>query len=139
MNLSKETEIILQKLDTLSKNKIGDRASVGVLIELAATQNVHQTLDDLSFQAKFSYRAYGIMKRIGKEGDGYNKLSKEFNESVEKSKNLIRELLLSATDDERKEFDSRFLALSPAAFQNLLALLYDLSWYKNFLIDSRSD
>ncbi len=137
MVFSQNTTELLQRLESLASKNLSYRNEVGILFELAHRYNKLQTLDDLSFYAKFAYKTFGIMKRIGKDADGYDKLSKEFGESVEKSKNLVNELLALASDETKKEFDTPFLSMSPTAFQNLLALFSDLSWYKNFLIDSR--
>ncbi len=137
MVFSRNTTELLQRLESLASKNLSYRNEVGILIELAHQNNKLQTLDDLSFYAKFAHKTFGIMKRIGKDADGYDKLSKEFGDCAGKSKNLVNELLALASDETKKEFDAQFLSMSPTAFQNLLALFYDLSWYKNFLIDSR--
>ena len=137
MEFSQNTTTLLLQLEVLSIKKLVHKNEVGMLIELAHQHHKLQTLDDLSFFAKFAHKTFGIMKRIGKDADGYDKLSKEFGESVEKSKNMLNELLAFASDDERKKFSSLFLVVSPSSVENLLTLFYDLSWYKNYLIDSR--
>ncbi|MEK7671662.1 MAG: hypothetical protein AAB344_05530, partial [Bacteroidota bacterium] len=122
MVFSQNTTELLQRLESLASKNLSYRNEVGILFELAHQYNKLQTLDDLSFYAKFAHKTFGIMKRIGKHADGYDKLSKEFGESVEKSKNLVNELLALASDETKKEFDTQFLSMSPTAFQNLLAL-----------------
>jgi hypothetical protein len=137
MPFSLQTTELLETLERLAAKKLAHRVELSLLFELALQQQKLQQLDDLSFYAKFAHRTFGIMKRIGKDSDGYDALSKEFSESMEKSKNLIGELLTNASDETKKKFTADFLVLSPSGFQNLLTLFYDLSCYKNYLIDSR--
>lgn len=138
MDFSQTTISLLAQLEILARQKLVHKNEVGVLIELAHTHGKLGVLDDLSFFAKFAHKTFGIMKRIGNDADGYDKLSKEFGESIENSKKLLNELLALASEEERKKFNSQFLALSPDAFEHLLVFLHDVSWYKNYLIDSRT-
>lgn len=137
MAFSQNTTTLLGQLEALSGKNLVHKNAVGLLIELAYQHDKLQILDELSFFAKFAYKTFGIMNRIGNEADGYDKLSKEFGESVEKSKNLLNKLLAHASGETKKKFIAQFMAMSPTAFNDLLALFYDLSWYKNHLIDSR--
>lgn len=65
-------------------------------------------------------------------------LQREFTAAFERVASLARILVESAPVGHRERFVSRCLALTPDAFQNLLTLCYDLSWYKNWEIDQKS-
>lgn len=138
MEFSEGTTNLLQRLELHAQKSLAHRNEVGMLIEIAQQQNGKRTLDELSFFAKSAHKTYGIMKRIGSNAEGYDKLSNEFGESVAKSKQMIEHLISHAPEDEKMEFTERFLTVSPAAFGHLLSLLSDLSLYKNYLIDSRA-
>jgi hypothetical protein len=96
-----------------------------------------EILDELGFYAKFLHRTYGIMTRIGRDGDGYERLSHGFSEAVGKIRTLISSLLSGAPEDVRDRFAATYLPMSREGLDNLLSLCHDLSWYKNWLIDTK--
>ena len=136
MKLSPASTTLLASLDAFSGSKLTRRDDLGVLIELALSRSRTATLEELSFFAKFISKAYGIMRRIGKDGEGFDPVAKEFEASLERARTLATELLTAAPADTRRRFEETYLALNPNSFQNLLDLFYDLSWYKNWLIDN---
>lgn len=138
MELSDHTTTLLDRLEQLARKRFACRDDIGTLIELAYRHEAVETLDDLSFYAKFSSRTLTIMNRIGKEAEGFDRLSQEFGEGMEKAKALLQSLLTHAADEDRQRFQETYLALSPASFDRLLVLLRELSWYKNYLIDLRA-
>lgn len=136
MNMSPATIEIMAALDALSTGTLKCRTDLCTLIELTAQGNVQRQLDDLSFTAKFLSKSHGIMQRIGRNGQGYDQLAKEFSSNLEKATTLIRSLVATAPIEVRQRFDSTYLSLTPESFRNLLSLFYDLSWYKNWRLDS---
>jgi hypothetical protein len=82
-----------------------------------------------------SLTSASILKRIGPGANGFDKLSQEFNAGIEKVSALIRVLITHATPSLQERFQSTYLTLSPDTLENLLALCYDLSWYKNWLLE----
>jgi hypothetical protein len=138
MQISSQTTTLIDAIERHAQRPFAHRSDVELLIELAHRSSNLQTLEELSFFAKFAHKTYGIMKRIGKEAEGYDKLSKEFADSVERSKSLLQSLLEHAEGGAGEEFQSNFFAMTPAAFQNLLSFFHDLSGYKNYQIDSNN-
>ena len=135
MGLQPSTIELLSRLDAFSANRLSRRDDLGILIELAAQSGKTATLDDLSFQGKFVSKCHGIMSRIGPEGNGYDKLAAELATNLDKAKILLISLLESSTSEVRRHFEMTYLSMTPNAFRNLLALFYDLSWYKNWHLD----
>jgi len=135
MQFSASTSELLGALDALSRGKLTRRRELGTLIELAAGADRMPVLDDLSFLAKFVSKTYGIMTRIGQNGHGYDKLQREFAVNLRNVSDRISTLLEGGPDDIRASFEAELLATTPEALQNLLALCYDLSWYKNWRLD----
>jgi hypothetical protein len=138
MKFNGSTEALLSTLETLSANRIRHKDDLGLVLKLALTGGRTDALEQLSFYAKFTSRSYGIMKRIGAGAEGYDKLEMEFGESLEKVKQLIEEVFRAAPPEVREQFRRRYLSLTPDAMQQLVELLHDVSWYKNWLIDQRS-
>jgi len=135
MQLHPSTRKLLDALQSFSQNKLSRREDLGILIELATRHDMHTALDDLSFLAKFLHKTYGLMHRIGKDSDGYEKLSREFGENLEKAATLVRTLIENGPEEVTKRFTSEYLGLRADALENFLELMYNLSWYKNWLID----
>jgi hypothetical protein len=82
------------------------------------------------------------MKRIGKDAEGYRALEQEFGRSLQDAASLMRDLIGGAPEEEREHFAVTYLSVSHEGLDNLLSLLRDLRWYKNWRIDTgrrRSD
>jgi hypothetical protein len=138
MRLSDSTQSFLAVLDTFSGNKLTRREDLGVLIELATLHRHDKELDELSFLAKFLSNVYAIMKKIGPGAQGYDKLVAQFQDNLPRAGALTLNLVEKSPQDVRDRFNSTYLAMTQDGMNNLLALLYDLSWYKNWCIDHPS-
>jgi hypothetical protein len=139
MQLSPSTSALVDALDAFSQHKLTRKDDLGILVELAAHHDAQAALDELGFAAKFISRAYGVMRRVGARDEGYEGLSRQFAEQMEKAEKLGRSLLQHAPAGMQEHFASTYYARSPEALERHLALLYDLSWYKNWLIDHRTE
>jgi hypothetical protein len=128
---------LLDTLDALSQRRLNHREDLGILLDLGALPNRSATLDDLAFRAKFLTRTFGIMQRIGREGNGYDRLESEFAVNMDAARGHLRSLLAGAPDNVRDHFSSTYLAFNTGGLSNLMALLGDLAWYKNWLLDSK--
>ena len=139
MHLSPPTSALVDALDAFSQHKLTRKNDFGILVELATHPEAKAALDELSFTAKFISRTYGIMRRVGTQDKGYEGLSRQFAEQLEKAETLGRSLLQGAPAGTQQHFASTYYSRSPEALELHLALLYDLSWYKNWLIDHRTE
>ena len=139
MLLSPSTSTLVDTLDVFSQHKLTRKDDLGVLIELAMLSGAKAELHELSFTAKFISRTYGIMRRIGAQDKAYEGLSRQFAGQLERAEVLERSLLRQAPGPVQERFASAYFARTPEAFERHLALLYDLSWYKNWLIDHRTE
>ena len=135
MQLSKPTVELLSALDAFSNHKLTRQNDLGILIELATLLNRAETLEELCFLAKFVSKSYGMLQRSGKEDKGHENLMREFTAAVEKTRALIETLLSVSPAETKQVFSSTYLRLTTESLHHLLALSYDLSWYKNWLID----
>jgi len=138
MTISPEVSSLVAAIQDFSRNKLRRPADFAVLIDLAYAQKKKDVLGELSFLAKFVWNTYTVMKRIGRNEEGYDKLSFQFNENMEKASTLIRLIMKEGPADAKRDFTQAYFPMTPDAFQNLLDLLYDLSWLKNWEIDHSS-
>ena len=135
MQFDPSTSALLDALDAFSGKKLTKRNDLGTLIHLAELHQQRELLHNLSFLAKFVSKTYGMMNRIGKDQQGYDTLSAEFASNLEKARSQTQQLIEFGPPELRLEFASTYFAMTPEALRNLLELLYDLSWYKNWQID----
>ncbi|MEW6509727.1 MAG: hypothetical protein AB1428_02075 [Bacteroidota bacterium] len=120
----------------MSGGTLGRRDDLGMLLDLGRAPARRQTLEELCFQSKFLHRAYGIMNRIGPNGEGYDRLASEFARSLDHAVALITGMLKDAPADARERFERTYLVMTHGGVESLLALCHDLAWYKNWLIDA---
>ena len=139
MTLSSTTTALLHTLDAVSRGQLKRRDDLGILLDLGTHPDRTLALDDLAFRAKFLTRTFGIMQRIGREGNGYDRLESESAVNMDVVRGHVSTLLSGAPDDIRDRFAASYLAMTPEALGNLLALLGDLAWYKNWLLDRRQE
>jgi hypothetical protein len=139
MELSAATASLLSELDTFSGGTIARRSDLGILLESGRLQAGRDLLDEVAFFSKFLHRTYGIMTRIGREGDGYDRLAIEFSEAVARTRGLLRSLLAGTPESVREQFTTVYLAMTQEGLENLLSLCHDLGWYKNWLIDTNRE
>lgn len=137
MNISDATARLVSTLNGFSGNRLSRREDLAVLLELATTENLPDDFERLCFLAKFVTNAARVMQRIGREGEGYEKMAGEFSRSVEEASQLIQSLLKDAPAEEQQRFRTSYFALNSRSLEGLLGLLHDLSWYKNWKIDNR--
>ncbi len=133
--LRPETVRLLAELKTISGDRLSRSDDLGILLDLGASSPAERTLKELGFLAKFLSRTHAIMARIGTSGDGYETLEKEFHENLTKASSLAQELLRHAPADVAGRFRTTYFSMTPDSISNLLSLLRDLSWYKNWLLD----
>lgn len=138
MTFSDRTQTLLASLEQLAGSPLRCAPDLGLVIEQATLHNRLALLDEASFFAKFITRTYGIMQRIGKNGNGYDRLSAEFTGAATTVSALLGSLVEQAPEGERTRFTSTYLSLSQNSFTHFIDLCSDLSWYKNRLIDASS-
>jgi len=122
-------------LQAYSRQKLRRADDLASLIELSRLLNQSQVLDDLCFLSKFLVNTRSVMERVGREGEGYDKLSFQFAENLEKASTLVRLLVKEAPDQVKRHFSSVYFGMTPDGINSLMELFYDISWLKNWNID----
>lgn len=139
MEISLETQEFVRQIDDFSHQKLTNRTELATLIELAHSKKEEHRISEIAFLAKFLSKMYGILKRSSPETQGYEKLTKEFQENLDKAVLELRGLLENAPAEIRDMFSSRFLSMTADSFENLMTLLYDFSWVKNWYLDHEAN
>lgn len=95
-------------------------------------------LEEAAFHAKFITRALDIMRRIGRDADGYAKMEGEFNASTEKALTLLRTLVKDSPEDVKQHFLNNFITPNEENLPRVLQLLSELQWVKNWMVDGKA-
>jgi hypothetical protein len=135
MSQSPRVDAHLAALEELSRHTLSRREDLAVLMEAAYRSGRSDTLEQLSFLAKFCVRTFGIMQRVGQGGEGYDRLAQEFEARVEQARSVLHSLLEGTEPQTNASLNERYLAMTPGSLRELLTLLRDLSWHKNWRID----
>ena len=130
-------DIILSDIRTLAAGRLHFPEELAELVRGCAGSERWQDVLTLSFHAKFLARASEVMKRIGRQGEGYDKLSAEFSAQMETARALLLHMT-EFTPAMKASFEDRFLGLTPPTLQNFLSFMQDISWIKNREIDNRN-
>ena len=99
---------------------------------------MQEQLNDLAFSSKFITKSFDLMQRIGKDGNGYEKLSQEFSSQIQKAQDLLKQFLDHTDAMTNAHFTGNYLEMNTLTMQNLMQLFHDLGWYKNYQIDQRN-
>ena len=138
MDLSLKTKDFVRQIDEFSQHKLRDQGAIGILVDLAHLKRQEAQLEEIAFLSKFLSNTNGILKRSGPDTEGYEKLTREFQLNLENVIQELKKLIDGAPQATKEAFMSRFLAMTGESFENLMNLLYDLSWLKNWYIDQNS-
>ncbi|MEX2115668.1 MAG: hypothetical protein WEB37_02180 [Bacteroidota bacterium] len=132
-----ETERFATALELYANKKFRFREEIGILLDLARSAGKMQVFEDMIFFAKFLSKSYDLMKRIGPDGEGYDKVSGEFRSTMEKSTTLLKTLVKDAPDDVKQRFSGRFFHLDQESISAVMSLMKELAWVKNWMVDGK--
>jgi hypothetical protein len=138
MTLSQSTRSLLSSINDASGKTLKRSLDLGTLLQIAEDHSMQGLLDDLAFSSKFIIKSFELMQRIGRDGNGYEKLSAEFTAQVSKSQSVLKQLLESGDAATQAHFSGQYLEMNTLTMQNLMQLYHDLRWYKNYQIDQRT-
>ncbi len=137
MDLKSNTRQFIEDLQKYSSRRLVFPQQVGYFIDQATLQGLEQLFRDVIFQAKFAVKTKEIMSRIGRDAEGFDKLSTEFQNSIEKTSTLLKTIVKESPDEIKQLFVKDFFGLDQASFARFLSLLEDLSWVKNYEVDGQ--
>ncbi len=137
MDLQTTTRQFIDDLQRYSNRKLVYPQEVGYLLDQATLRGLDQPLRDAIFHAKFAVKTKEIIGRIGRDGEGFDKLSAEFENNIEKTSTLLKTIVKESPEEIKHRFVNDFFGLDQVSFGNFIKLLEDLAWVKNYEIDGR--
>ena len=137
MALRAETLNFLRELERFADRSLKYPNDVGHLVEAAIRNRKMDAFDEAIFLGKFVTKSLGVMKRIGVDGDGYDKLSAEFQASLGKVASLLKDIGEGVPEDVRRSQTALFFNLTQESLDRLMPLLSDLAIVKNWVLDGK--
>ncbi len=136
MQISPPVSGFLGVLEQVSRATLARREDLGAVLEAAFQGGRKRELEELAFTGKFCARVFGIMKRIGPGGEGYDRLAAELSSNTDRARRLVASILAGAPEETRAALSGRYLSMTSDGMENLMALLSDLGWVKNWQNDN---
>ena len=90
MTLHVGTQEMLRELERAASRKLRYPEAIGALLDAARASGRMEAFLETAFLAKFVTKSLRIMKRIGVDGEGYDKLSAESESNLAKASSLLR-------------------------------------------------
>ena len=130
-----ETQELLRELERSANKKLRYPEAIGAFFEAARASGRVDGFLEAAFLAKFVTKSFGIMKRIGVDGEGYDKLSSESESNLARASSLLRSLNEGLPEDLRKRHDDLFFSMKQESMGRFITLLEDLTTLKNWTLD----
>jgi hypothetical protein len=127
----------VDELERYSKRTFAHKSELGQLMEFAWSSNREQLMEDAVFHAKFVTRAFDIMRRIGRDAEGFATLEAEFKANTEKALTLLRTLVKDSPEEMKQHFLQSFFLPTEENLPRVLSLFAELTWIKNWMVDGK--
>jgi hypothetical protein len=125
----------IRQLAAYAGRKLNYPIELGELLGIVEKSGATDDFEELIFQAKFLVKSKEIMRRIGPDTEGYERLSTEFQTSVEKAVDRLKLLVARASPEISQKHFSGFLSRETDGFDSFLNLASDFRWVKNWQLD----
>jgi hypothetical protein len=132
---------MLKFLDNVERHthkSFKQKEDVARLLRVAERRSMQQVLIDAVFHGTFVVKTRDVMQRIGNGAEGFDSLSAQFSEGLERVSALLRTLIKEEPDEEKHRFTHDYLSMNQESLSRLLALLGDLSLIKHWEVDGNA-
>jgi hypothetical protein len=136
---SDETENVLAYLDHLTSQGLRKRNDLGTVLDLAAVADTPDAMNDLIFHGRHLWNLYGTLRKAAPGAEGYRTLETEFGNAVERVRMLLATLLVNATNETNKRFQSTYYAMTHGSLRNLVDFAHDLGVLKSVQNDAKRE
>lgn len=133
-----ETRTFVADLEKFAGRKLAFPEEIGLLVEAAGDKSHRKTLEEAAFHAKFAAKTFELMRRVGAEAQGFDKLQAELANALTTTSRLLQSLGPRLPASARGSFEERFFKTDAEQLDNLLQLVRDLAWIKNWMLDGKT-
>ncbi len=137
MELSVDTENVLNYLEAFSEHVLRKRHDMGVLCELAARREAHEEMNPLIFRGTPLFKLFHTLRKAPPGSEGYQTLEKEFSSAIETIRDLLATLLIEADEEHIHRFETHYYAMTQGSLRNIVDLAHDLNIAKAVQNDNK--
>jgi hypothetical protein len=137
MNIRPDITEFIASIEVFGGRKLYYPLEISELLQIAFENKLTNEFEELLFEAKFLTRTQDVMKKIGYEAEGFDKLSAEFQSGLTRAMGLLKTLLGRTSRDVSRKYSDRYFTMETEGFFRLMKLYSDLSWIKNWQIDGK--
>jgi hypothetical protein len=146
MKISESTNQLVEELSLFSSGKLRNIKDISFLVEASSVMGQQKLLDDIIFTAKYVNGLGKILRdhmtaSLPKNGNAspdridenaMDKIRNEFRDHMKKISIQLTVLIKNIEENDRNEFEEKYLSMNQQSLVNLTTLIYDLSWLKKF-------
>jgi hypothetical protein len=127
---------LITDIERMNGKNLCNRSEISMIIETTKLHGMVDTFNRLIFLGKFLFNTHNVMNRTGKDSEGYEKLSNEFQDN---SRLFLQDLeaIIDTSAKDMKDCLMRLISFQNTTdFNDFKLLIEDLSLLKNYEIDS---
>lgn len=137
ITIRQETEQFLTDLEEFANRRFVHGREIGALLDEAREKGMMQVFEDLVFNAKFLSKTFDLLGRIGPDGEGFQKISQEFQTNLENANTQVKTLIKESPEPLKQRMVESFLRLDQQSMSAFMALVRELAWVKNWTLDGK--
>ncbi len=139
MELSQDTQNVIQAIDEHSKGTLRKKNDIGFILELGASFGMINEVANLIFQGKIIWNLSKQLKKLDSTADGLNLIQREFENSLEDFRMNLMNLQSKADEMIFERFQTVYLDQTRGCVLNIIDLSHDFSKLKDLQINSKSN
>lgn len=135
MNEYQSPVMLLKEVDEFSSKQLKKREGLQILFEEIFKRNNEPLLEEIAFSAKYVEGLKRVLEegRKNPEVKNLEQVKQDYTANVTKIFELLKEVISSADDATRQQFEAAYLQMTQESFLNFRSLLHDLDWTKRYL------
>jgi len=131
-----QVESIISEIEAMNGKHFSHRQYLLLIIENCCGNELRECLNRLIFLGKFLHNTNNLMNRIGKAGEGYEKLLTEFKDNTNEVVVILNKIVDIIPLETRNEINNMVSLHTKTDFENFMRLMEDLSRLKNYELDT---
>lgn len=138
MEISTSTKQFISLVEQFSSKELNLKTHIEVLIEISSLYEGQTELKRLLFESQILNNLWKKFQHSDKNDEGIELIQKEFESSVERTKESIIPFL-ERSEDFQDEFNNQYFNMTKNSILNLSSLSSDLSLVKILIDHKKSD
>ncbi len=137
MEPNQEIKEFIYELERHSGRDLHFPRELGILLETVRQTGLVGDVDDILMRSKFTVKTIELIKRIGPNAEGADKLEAEFQAGMRDIKASIKKITARLPERDAETMHDTFFSVNEACFENFIGLLADFALMKNWTLDGK--